>query len=104
MLGLVLIYFIGKRFYDLAITHQKSPHLFGVLGVVSYYAGTFILGFVLVLLLGVDAIEEMDQLFLGLAALPAGLLSCYIFYKVLENSWNKTQLSTHTDILDDFDD
>jgi len=45
MLGLLLIYFIGKYFYDLAILHEKSKWGWAVIGVVSYYAEGFILAF-----------------------------------------------------------
>jgi hypothetical protein len=35
MLGLILIYFVGKAFYDLAGLHGKSQWGFAILGIVS---------------------------------------------------------------------
>ena len=34
MLGLLLIYFIGKYFYDLAAEFEKNKWLYAILGVV----------------------------------------------------------------------
>lgn len=104
MLGLILIYFIGKHFYDLAAKHNKSEYLFAILGVVAYYVGSFVLGIILALIIGPDAVADMNQILAAFIALPAGLITCFLFYKYLENSWSKTVGSTNPDILDDFND
>lgn len=104
MLGLILIYFIGKHFYDLAAKHKKSEYLFAILGVVSYYVGTFVFGIILFFILGEDAVLEMNEFLSAIIGLPAGLLTCYLFYKFLENSWSKTRVGADSNILDDFDD
>ncbi len=44
MLGLFLLYFIGKIFYQLAEAHNKNKWVFAILGVIAYYAGTFLGG------------------------------------------------------------
>lgn len=95
MLGIVLIYFIGKKFYDLADNYKKNQWLYGILGVVSYYAGTFILGIFLGLYYefgsSSGSIDDLGDLGLSLIAIPAGLLSCYIFYTLLERNWEKNK-------------
>ena len=93
MIGLILLYFIGKRFYTLAETHKQNKWLFAVLGVVTYYAGTLVFGVILgvidgILELGVD---WDNNILMVLFALPIGLLSCYVFYYLLEKNWSKKE-------------
>jgi hypothetical protein len=104
MLGILFIYFIGKAFYDLAATHGKSMWGFAILGVVSYYAGTFLFG-VVVAVIGefeiVPKIEEINGYLLNFMAIPFGALACWILYRLLENSWNRKKVpDTSTDVLD----
>ncbi len=104
MLGLVLIYFIGKPFYDLANSLDKSGWLFAILGVLSYYLGTFIAGILLVILAEagyVSNVEEMDQFLLSLIALPFGLFTAFVFYKILQKNWSQQSAKAQSDILDD---
>ncbi len=87
MLGIVLLYFIGKKFYDLAQLYSENKWLWAVLGIVAYYLGAFLLGINLSLieeLTGNYFIEDMPNILLGLIALPFGLLSCYILYYFLK--------------------
>jgi len=97
MLGLLLIYFIGKKFYDLALEFEKSEWGFAILGVVVYYAGTFVAGFVIGIW-NLDAIETMSDITLGLIALPFGVLSCVGLYYFLNNSWKKNKVVNNSDI------
>jgi hypothetical protein len=96
MLGIILIYFIGKPFYDLALHHDKSRWGFAILGVVAYYVGTFVMGIILGIL-SPETIETMNNLLLGLIALPLGLLFAWILYKFLENKWSKDSSNDDTD-------
>lgn len=103
MLGLFLIYFIGKAFYDLAQEHNKNNWVFAILGVVSYYGGTIIAGFVFGLLaeLGVtDFFIELPEIGLSLFALPIGILTCWVFYKILSNNWSNQSVENVNDALD----
>jgi hypothetical protein len=50
MLGLFLLYFIGKSFYELAHEYDKSRWGFAIAGVVAYYFGTFVAGILFYLL------------------------------------------------------
>ena len=103
MLGLLLIYFIGKKFYELAEIHNKSQWGYAVLGVLSYYLGTFIAGIVLVIFMevfGTNSIEDIDDFVLSLVALPFGLLICWGTYVLLERNWTKKKVNDNPDILD----
>ena len=50
MLGILLIYFIGKSFYTLAETHNRSRWTFAIIGIVTYYASLFLGAIILGLL------------------------------------------------------
>jgi len=103
MLGLFLIYFIGKSFYQLAHDYDKSRWGFAILGIVSYYAGTFIGGMILAiigLIANSNFVETMPHIVLSLIAVPFGLLFCWGFYKILENQWDKPSKSINNDSLD----
>ena len=45
MLGLVLLYWIGKYYYKLAEVYNKSQWGFAILGIVVYYAGIVVFAF-----------------------------------------------------------
>ncbi len=92
MLGLILIYFIGKYFYQLAEEYNKSKWGFAILAVVTYYAGTFIFGLLFgIFLLSINSnfLETAPNIVISLIALPFGLLACYILYISLKKVWEK---------------
>src|SRR5689334_9471590 len=105
MIGLLLIYFIGKAFYELAHEHDRSQWGFAILGVVSYYGGTFIGGFILGLIyeFGLsESIENVNSVLLGFMAVPFGLLICWGFYHLLKKSWSRSadSNSASSEVLD----
>ena len=92
MLGILLIYFIGKYFYTLAGKYGKNQWGYAILGIASYYLGTMILGIILAIgfeIWSTTSIDEINDVVLNFIALPFGLISCYIAYKLLENHWKK---------------
>ena len=92
MLGLLLIYWIGKYFYRLAEKYKKSKWGFAVIGVVTYYGGIMAFGFISGIILAFvapETLDNMNELLYGLMLLPFGLLSCYLLYKFLEKKWEK---------------
>ena len=102
MLGLILIYFIGRSFYRLAEQFNKNRWLFAILGIVAYYAGTFIGGLILGIVdgfLGLGFNWDND-LSLGLIALPFGVLMTYVFYVLLKRNWKKLDVET-VDMIQD---
>ncbi len=103
MLGILLIYLIGKKFYDLAGNYEKSQWTYAVLGVLSYYIGTFIAGIAIVIFLDlfeITSVDDVDDFVLGLVAIPFGLLSCWGVYHLLIRNWEKKTISNNLDILD----
>ena len=101
MIGIILIYFIWKRFADLALNYNKKRWPYGILGIVAYYAGTLIggliLGFLSIIL---DfAIDADNTTLMSIIGLPFGLGTCYLTYYFLEKKWEKEE-----DSLDSIDD
>ncbi len=103
MIGLLLIYFIGKSFYSLAVKYNKSKWGFAVLGILSYYLGTFIAGIFMGLidLFAGTSITLLPTIAIGLIALPFGLLSCWGLHGILKSQWNKKPKLTENSLLDD---
>lgn len=103
MLGILLIYFIGKRFYDLSEENNQNKWLYAILSIVIYYAAGFVFGLIIGLLdvyvfdWGLDWENNWS---LNLLGLPVGLLTVWGFYVFLENNWKKTVV-TITDEIDD---
>jgi protein-S-isoprenylcysteine O-methyltransferase Ste14 len=103
MIGLVILYFIGKAYFGLAQQYQKNGWAYAILGVVTYYAGTFIAGFILVLgfdLFGMTTLNDLNERALGAIALPFGLLLCWLVYQYLKRNWTKVKTDENSDILD----
>ena len=90
MLGLVLIYWIGKYFYKLSEEYDKNKWIFAILGIVVYYAATFIFSLILLLIFP-NFIESESNLVISLITLPFGLSACYLFYYLLEKSWKNSK-------------
>ena len=104
MLGLLLLYFIGRYFYDLAAKHEKNQWLFAFAGIAAYYVGTFIGGVILVIvieLFEITNLDEIDERALGFMALPFGILACWGLYVFLKKQWGKQPLKPDFNVLDD---
>ncbi len=105
MLGLLLLYFIGKYFYDLAGSYGKPKWGYAILGIISYYAGTFIgglvIGFVYVQTSDPMAIDGIPDLALGLLVLPFGLAACWVLYTLLKRHWDKERTNRGGGTLDE---
>jgi hypothetical protein len=103
MLGLVLIYFVGRKFYELAFEYNKSKWGFALAGVVSYYAVLLISVFIIGIIVEINSpgyITESNEMMFGLLGIPFGLLGCWGFYKILENNWSKDRAEAQPDTLD----
>lgn len=103
MIGLLLIYFIGREFYRLAREYEKHKWGFAILGIASYYAGTFIGGIIIALFSHIVLLypfEDMSDWLIGLIAVPFGLLACTGTFKFLKSRWKKHLPSTEATTLD----
>ncbi len=86
MLGLILVYWIGKKFYKLAENYNKSQWGYAILGIVVYYATSIV--FATVLLLIIEGFSKtINDYLLGIIAMPFGILACYLLLKYLEKTW-----------------
>lgn len=103
MLGLVLLYFIGKKFYELAEEYNKHKWGIAILGVATYYTSAFIFGMLLgvfLMLIESNFLETANDLLLGLIAAPFGILGCYVLYKGLEKNWKKNKPMNNGSLID----
>lgn len=104
MIGLVLLYWVGKYFYELAKEYNKNKWKFTILGVVVYYAGILLSSFILGTVMGIITqkyrynfleitfqgfIDNFNGILLGLLMLPFGFLSSYVLYKYLKETWKE---------------
>lgn len=106
MLGIFLIYFIWKKFADLASLFNKHRWGYGILGVVSYYTGAIFAGILFVIgleLFSNTSIDDVNEHALSFGSMPFGLLACWAVYKLLERRWkNKnSKKPDNYEILDD---
>lgn len=94
MLGIFLLYFIGKAFFKLSQAYGKNRWVFAFVGIISYYGGTFVAGIAIVLfyeLILEQNSDELGDMEINLMALPIGIATCYLTYRLLLHSW-KSQL------------
>lgn len=94
MLGLILLYWIGKYFYKLAEEYNKSKWGFAILGIVVYYGGILIFSLIVGIMTEIISpgfLDTFNETLLGLLMLPFGILSCYLLYKYLEKTWKKSK-------------
>lgn len=102
MIGIFLIYFFWKVFSELAVQYNKSKWGFGLLGVATYYGGTFVGGICIGIydvIAGTNLSDSSNTIVLSLIAMPFGLLSVWGLYKFLENKWG-SQRSEEEESLD----
>ncbi len=103
MLGILLLYWIGKYFYKLAEKYDKSKWGFTVLGIVSYYGGILVFGFsfgIIAEIISPGYLDTVNETALSLLSLPFGALACYGLYKYLNKTWEKNQLINKSKIDD----
>lgn len=97
MLSFLLLYFVWKKFADLAVSYGKSKHN-GWFGILVYVGGLLFVGIILgvlneVLGWGIDFENNSAIKFIDL---PIGLGSCYILYLILEKKWKSEVVQTES--------
>ena len=104
MISFILLYFIGLPFYNLAEKHRKSRWLIALIGILIYFAGTFIGGIIITLVstyLFDYSVSRIHDFLLNLLTIPFGLLFGWIFYRFLILKWESISTITDINILDD---
>lgn len=99
MLGLILIYWIGKYYYELADEYGKSKWGYAIIGVVAYYFGTFVAG-ILIAIIAPTFISTASTIGISLIALPLGLLATYGLFTFFKKNFKKNNINS-IDELDD---
>jgi NADH:ubiquinone oxidoreductase subunit 5 (subunit L)/multisubunit Na+/H+ antiporter MnhA subunit len=101
MIGFLLLYFVWKRFADLALQYGKSKHN-GWFGILVYIGGLLSFGIVLGILNGIFnwEIDWENNMVIKLMDIPLGILCCYILYVILKKKWESevVKLDTIDDI------
>ncbi|MDO1500340.1 hypothetical protein Q2T40_09380 [Winogradskyella maritima] len=95
MLGLLLLYWIGKYFYKLAESHDKSKWGLAILGIVVYYAGIIISSFIIALFMefvSPGSVDALNETLFSLLMIPLGILCSYLLYKFLEKRFEEDRL------------
>ncbi len=102
MLGLLLLYFIGKKYADLSGLHQKSKWPYVIAGIAAYYATTLCFGFILGVLheMGTINLDGVHDFVINIIALPFGLLGTYLLYNFLEKKWDRRTVLDSEELLD----
>ena len=106
MLALILIYFTGKSYVNLAKEYGKNKWLYGFLGVFSYYGGILIFGVAIGVLMELGYLEflrDVNETLLEIICIPFGVLICWGFYVYLKTKWWNTSANNRSNsvILDD---
>lgn len=99
MLGLLLLYWIGKYFYQLAEKFEKQKWGYAIFGIAVYYGSQLIIGVVLGLFdeflqLGID----FDGILINLMGIPIGLICCYFLFKYFEKKWKSEYVDPISEI------
>ncbi|MGX7666861.1 hypothetical protein [Flavobacterium pedocola] len=101
MIGILLIFSVGKYFYQLADNYNKNKWVYAILGVISYYAGQLIGGVILgVCSMAFDIeVDWDDNVLMTVIGLPIGIATCWLFYYLLKKKWSKAVVEQ--DSIDD---
>lgn len=103
MLGIFLLYFIGKRFYDLAALFGRHKWFYAILSIVVYYGvGALLVALVVILDLMVFEWNFDWEASWGVSyiSIPFGLLGVWIFDVLLKNRWEKLAIVVIDEIQD----
>ncbi|MBT30884.1 MAG: hypothetical protein CMO01_14595 [Thalassobius sp.] len=102
MFGILLIYFIGKYFYQLSEDYNKNKWLHAILGVVIYYVGSFIggviLGLIYVFMNDTEIMTSGTEILLSVLSVPFGLGAAWTFYYILKKNWEDDAITPDSDI------
>lgn len=101
MIGLLLLFWIGKFYYQLAEKFNKSKWGFAILGLATYYGTMVVLMLIFVvicLLFNIEFDFESNETLLSLSGIPFGIAGAYFLYKFLEKKWEKEYVNPLTEI------
>jgi hypothetical protein len=103
MLGIFLIYWIGKKYYDLAEQYNKSPWGWAIAAVFIYYGSQFGLGIIIALFNYSDtnfSSSTSNDLLINLLGILIGLGVWYGIFTFLERRWENQYYNQADDSSD----
>ena len=100
MFSLLLLYFVWKKFADLAVGYGKSKHN-GWFGILVYVGGLLFIGIIFGILneLFDWGIDFENNLAIKFMDIPIGLGCCYLLYLILDKKWKSE--SVYKESIDD---
>ncbi|MCT4580403.1 MAG: hypothetical protein N4A35_03220 [Flavobacteriales bacterium] len=93
MIGLLIIFYAGNLLYKLADKYDKNKWGYAILGVVTYYLGTFIFGVIMLLISTLsngDVFFGIPDLVVNLLSIPFGALLLWLLHRFLEKKWSES--------------
>ena len=93
MFGIILIYWVGKYFYQLAEKYNQNKW-FAILGVVVYFGSQLLTGVFLAILDFIFGwnVDWESNTAINLLGIPIGCGFSYLFYILLEKKWKKEEV------------
>ena len=100
MLGIFLIYWVGKKYYDLAIKHNRSKWGYTFLGIGIYYFAQIIFSISLYFIFPekMENIDYQTENKFGYLAITVGVLVWYVLYLYLKKRLGKVEITLEDDI------
>lgn len=86
---IALTYLIGRTFGRLASRHNKGKWQFAFWGILVFLLGVYLVS----VIESIIKENEIFKLTSGVLRLPIGLISCWMFYRIIGNKW--TKLNNH---------
>jgi len=103
MLGIFILYFLGKSFYDLANRYGKSKWGYAIGGIAMYYISGLLFGIILAIgaeFTGSNFIEETSEFLLNLIGIVIGLGTCFGLYTFLERNLTEKSKTVEENLND----
>ncbi|MDG1428303.1 MAG: hypothetical protein P8M19_04150 [Crocinitomicaceae bacterium] len=102
MLGILLIYFIGKWFYSLAEAHGRNKWGFAILGVGVYFGAQILFGIVLGFLaiaFDWEWVFATNGILTNILGIAAGALAAWGVRAIFKYNWSKNLKDNTSDTL-----
>lgn len=87
-LSYIFLFYVGFYFYRLAEIHKRNKWLFGLLGIVVYFASTVLYLLYLRFFLE-ENLEELDMIKVTFKSFLIGLTSVVIVFQILSFIWSR---------------
>ncbi len=104
MIALLLVYFIGRAYYELARDHGKNKWLFLLVGIAVYYVSHYLFAFLIIFILQISSpttLYQLSEFVIMLMALPFSIGVTWGLLQILKKNWKDFVVIKNSDILDD---